>query len=130
VTAPRRAHGGAALRNGRLLVLVDGETSRPTNRAMSDTESVPHPLARELGGFLAAVFVGSLGGLLVGQLVARWTGVTAAGSLAIAAGTTLTAATHARLIHGLALRALVPRMLLAAPLAYLVMRGVHGLLGR
>jgi len=89
-----------------------------------------HPLTRELGGFLAAVFVGSLGGLLAGQLLAGWMGPGGSGSLAIALGTTLTAATHARLIHGLRYRSLLPRVLLAVPLAYVVMRGVHGLLGQ
>jgi hypothetical protein len=130
VTEPRRAHGGAAVRNGRLLVLVNGAGSRLIKRSMSDPDAPPHPLARELGGFLAAVFVGSLGGLLAGQLLAAWMGVSAAGTLAIAAGTTLTAATHARLTHGLGIRALLPRVMMAGPLAYLVMRGVHGLLGR
>jgi hypothetical protein len=86
--------------------------------------------ARELGSFLAAVCVGSVGGLLAARLVQGGAWSVDAGTLGVAAGTTLTAATHARLVHGLALRALAPRVLLAAPVAYLVMRGVHVILGR
>jgi hypothetical protein len=130
MTSARHASGGAALRNGRLLVLVAGRSGRPTHRPMPDSDQPSPRLTRELAGFLAAVFVGSLGGLLTARLLAGPMGTTEAGTLAIAAGTTLTAATHARLIHGLPYRALVPRVLLAAPLAYLVMRGVHVVLGR
>jgi hypothetical protein len=97
---------------------------------MAELDPPRHPLARELGGFLAAVTVGSLAGLLAGQLLGPRLGAEAASNMAIAVGTTLTAATHARVIHGLGLRALVPRVLMAAPLAYLVMRGVHALAGR
>jgi hypothetical protein len=97
---------------------------------MTEPDGTPHPLAREAGGFLTAVFVGSLGGLLAGQLLTRWADPATAGNLALALGTTLTAATHARLVHGLHGRALLPRVLLAAPLAYAVMHVVHGVLGR
>lgn len=87
----------------------------------------PRELGSELLAFVVAVFVGSLGGLATGQLLSGWAGATAAGAAALAAGTTLTGAAHARLVHGQSLRALIPRVVVAAPLAYIVMYGVHRL---
>lgn len=82
---------------------------------------------RELTSFIAAVFIGSLAGLISGHLL-RSVGPAAATNVALAVGTTLTGATHARLIHGQSIPSLVPRVLVAAPLAYGVMLGVHRLL--
>lgn len=132
MTAVRRSHGGAAVRNGRLLVLVRGgpgglEGSRPMIRDHAPAHR-PHPRIRELASFIAAVFIGSVGGLISGRLLLPSVGPAAAGNVALAVGTTLTGATHARLIHGQSLPSLVPRILVAAPLAYGVMLGVHRLL--
>ncbi len=46
--------------------------------------------------------------------------------LAVAA--TLAPATHARFIHGQPLKTLAPRVIVAVPLAYLVMRAVHAVI--
>jgi putative effector of murein hydrolase len=86
------------------------------------------PLARELAVFVVAVFVGSLSGILTGELVARWAAATTATNAALAVATTCTGATHARLAHRQPLRSLLPRIAVAAPLAYGVMRLVHVLL--
>lgn len=97
--------------------------------------SAPQPrtesrsLVRELGAFLTAVLVGSLSGLTVQMLLGGWLGTPTAGSVAIAVGTTFTGATHARLVHGQPVMRLLPRIAVAAPLAYVVMQAIHGLLG-
>ncbi len=79
------------------------------------------PLTAELVAFLVAVLIGSLIGLGGGAVFNR--------DIGLALGTTATAMTHARLVHGQPLRLLLIKALLAAPLAYLVMRGIHLLLG-
>jgi hypothetical protein len=61
-------------------------------------------LKRELVVFLVAVLVGSL-------------------------AATLAAATHHRLVHKQPLRLLAPKVAFAAPLAYVVMRAVHLVIG-
>ncbi|MEO7475256.1 MAG: hypothetical protein ABIY46_07960 [Gemmatimonadales bacterium] len=87
--------------------------------------SVASPLGREAGAFLLAVSAGSLGGLFTGQLLARWLDLRSAGTIALAVGTTLTGAAHARLVHHQSVRSLLPRVLVAVPLAYGVMYSVH-----
>jgi hypothetical protein len=86
------------------------------------------PLARELTVFVVAVFVGSLSGLVTGELLVRWAATTTATNAALAVATTCTGATHARLAHRQPLLSLLPRIAVAAPLAYGVMRLVHVLL--
>lgn len=80
-------------------------------------QSDARPLEHELIAFLLAVVIGSLVGLGSGALLDQ--------SIGLALGTTATAVTHARLVHGQPLRVLLPKTALAAPLTYLVMRGVH-----
>jgi hypothetical protein len=79
------------------------------------------PLTAELVAFLLAVLIGSLVGLASGVVLDR--------SLGLALGTTATAVTHAHLVHGQPFRIVLIKAVLAAPLAYLIMRGVHWLLG-
>ena len=95
------------------------------NAASQVHGGAPVPAGRELATFVAAVFVGSLGGLLADRLVGRWMDAPSSATMALALGTTLTGAAHAVLAHGQPLRALVPRVCVAAPLAYLVMQWVH-----
>ena len=124
-----RVHGGAALRDGRVLVLYRGGYETSGHAAPAGTTRRPdlsRP-GRELGSFVAAVFVGSVGGLLAGRMLEGWLDALSAGAVALAVGTTLTGAAHASLVHGQSVRALLPRVLVAAPLAYLVMQGVHRL---
>lgn len=131
MSSAARVHGGAALRNGRVLVLYRGGHEAP------DASAAPHatpqaevpPPGRELGSFVAAVFTGSLGGLFAGRILGGWLDAGSAGAMALAVGTTLTGAAHAGLVHGQSIRALVPRVVVAAPLAYLVMQFVHRLAG-
>jgi hypothetical protein len=80
-------------------------------------QSDARPLEHELITFLLAVLIGSLVGLGSGALLGQ--------SIGLALGTTATAATHARLVHGQPLRVLLPKIALAAPLTYLAMRGIH-----
>lgn len=79
--------------------------------------------------FVAAVLVGSVTGLVAGRLLVPWVSDATAANIALAVATTATGATHARLAHRRSLRSLVSSVLVGAPLAYLVMRGIHALLG-
>jgi hypothetical protein len=90
--------------------------------------TIARPLIRELGVFLVAVFIGSLSGLVTGELLTRWAAAVTASNAALAVATTCTGATHARLAHQQPVRALLPRIVIAAPLAYGVMRLVHAAL--
>jgi len=85
--------------------------------------------AREEVLFVAAVLVGSVTGLVAGRLLVPWVSDATAGNIALAVATTATGATHARLAHRRSLRSLVPSVVVGGPLAYLVMRGIHTLLG-
>jgi ABC-type uncharacterized transport system permease subunit len=96
-------------------------------RTAAARRSVRATLTRELTVFLAAVCAGSVAGVAAGPLLGRWTDGRSAGLLTLALGTTLTGATHARLAHGQPVRALVPRVVVAVPLAYAVMAAVHAL---
>lgn len=86
------------------------------------------PIARELAVFLVAVFVGSLSGLVTSEFLVRWVAGATATNAALAVATTCTGATHARLAHRQPLLSLLPRIAIAAPLAYGVMRVAHVLL--
>src|SRR5207245_2726118 len=55
--------------------------------------------AREEALFVLAVLVGSVAGLAAGQILVRWMSGATAGNAALAVATTVTAATHARLVH-------------------------------
>jgi hypothetical protein len=92
--------------------------------------AAPHPVGLELGSFLIAVSVGSAAGVIAGSVLTGLVLPATAANIALAVATTVTAACHARLVHRLDYRALLPRLVLAAPLAYGVMRAVHGALGR
>jgi hypothetical protein len=85
--------------------------------------------AREEALFVAAVLVGSVTGLIAEQLLLRWVGQAAAGNVALALATTLTGATHARLVHRHSIGSLLPSVAVGAPLAYVVMRVIHALVG-
>lgn len=95
----------------------------------SDEARVPRPRLGELGIFLAAVIVGSLAGVATAMLLHNWVTASTAGTASVAVATTCTGATHARLAHGQPWRRLLPKIGVAAPLAYGVMRLVHLLLG-
>jgi hypothetical protein len=84
----------------------------------------------ELALFLAAVLTGSLIGLATAAVLARWAAAPTANNVALAVATTCTAATHARVAHTVSLRALLPRILVAAPCAYGAMRLAHVILAR
>jgi hypothetical protein len=123
------AHGGAVVRNGRVLVLYRGGHGAPGEGREPGARPAGFAprFGRELGTFVTAVFIGSLGGLIAGRGLAPWLDAASAGTLALAVGTTLTGAAHAGLVHGQSIRSLLPRVLVAAPLAYLVMQSVHRL---
>lgn len=84
---------------------------------------------RELSVFLLAIIVGSLSGMVTTMLLQHTVSPATAATAAVAVATTCTGATHARLVHGQSWRRLGPRIVVAAPLAYGVMRLVHALLG-
>ncbi len=88
-----------------------------------------HPLFQELGVFVLAVIVGSLGGLATNLLLGRWLAAAAAGNAALAVATTCTGAAHSHFAHKQPWLGLLPKIGLGARLAYGVMRGVHALLG-
>ncbi len=83
---------------------------------------------RNLGFLTAAVVVGGVGSALALPLLLDWFQADTARNLALALATTLTAATHARLVHGQPFRSLLPTLAVSAPLVYLAMRAVHLLL--
>ena len=85
--------------------------------------------AREEALFVLAVLVGSVAGLAAGQILVRWMSGATAGNLALAVATTVTGATHARLVHRRPLGSLLPSVAVGAPLAYVIMRAIHALLG-
>lgn len=85
-------------------------------------------LARDEAIFLASVLIGTIGGIIAGQLTLHWTGTGVARNVALAVATTLTGAAHARLVHHRTVRSLLPSVMVGAPLAYLVMHGIHALL--
>ena len=82
-------------------------------------------LKRELVVFLLAVLIGSIGGVAISIVLHRWFGPAVANNAGLAVAATLAPATHARLVHGQRLVTLAPRVVVAAPLAYLVMRAIH-----
>ncbi len=86
-------------------------------------------LRRELVFFLVAVLVGSLAGVATSEVLKHWTSASAAGNASLAIAATLAAATHHRLVHRQSLRLLAPKVAVAAPLAYIVMRAVHAVIG-
>jgi len=85
--------------------------------------------AREEALFVLAVLGGSVAGLAAGQILVRWMSGATAGNVALAVATTVTGATHARLVHRRTLGSLVPSVAVGAPLAYVIMRAIHALLG-
>jgi hypothetical protein len=85
-------------------------------------------LRRELVVFLVAVLIGSLAGVLLTILLRHWFSAGTAGNAGLAVAATLAPAVHARLVHGQGMAQLAPRVAVAAPLAYLVMRAVHAVI--
>src|SRR5439155_24094096 len=71
----------------------------------------------------------SVAGLAAGQILVRWMSGATAGNAALAVATTVTGATHARLVHRRPLGSLLPSVPVGAPLAYVIMRAIHALLG-
>ncbi len=88
-----------------------------------------HSLWQELGVFVLAVIVGSLGGLATNVLLGRWVAAGVAGNAALAVATTCTGAAHSHFVHKQPWLGLLPKIGLSAPLAYGVMRAVHAVLG-
>jgi len=89
----------------------------------------PKRFAREELLFVTSVLLGSVSGLLTRQLLAHWVSDGVAANAALALATTLTGATHARLAHRRSIGSLLPSVVVGGPLAYVVMRGIHALLG-
>jgi hypothetical protein len=85
--------------------------------------------ARELQVFVRAVLVGTTAGIVCREGALRWVGDATAANIALAVATTVTGATHARLVHRQSVRDLVPQVLCGAPAAYGTMRVIHALLG-
>ncbi len=84
---------------------------------------------KELGVFVLAVILGSVGGLATSVLIGRWVGSAVASNAALAVATTCTGAAHSHFVHKQPWRRLLPKIGLGAPLAYGVMRAVHAVLG-
>src|SRR2546428_13187077 len=84
---------------------------------------------KELGVFVLAVSLGSVGGLATSVLLGRWVGSAVASNAALAVATTCTGAAHSHFVHKQPWRRLLPKIGLGAPLAYGVMRAVHAVLG-
>lgn len=85
-------------------------------------------LARDEACFVASVLIGTIGGIVAARVSAHLISPVVAGNVALAMATTLTGATHARLVHHRSIRSLLPSVAVGAPLAYLVMHGIHALL--
>jgi len=85
-------------------------------------------LRREAFVFLVAVLVGSIAGVAVSVILHHWFSTATANNAGLAVAATLAPATHARFIHRQSLKTLAPRVLVAVPLAYLVMRAVHAVI--
>src|SRR5262245_33539352 len=85
--------------------------------------------AGDLRIFVCAVLVGTTAGIVAREAALHWLAGTTAANIALAVATTLTGATHARLVHRKRLRDLVPQVLCGAPVAYGAMRVIHALLG-
>jgi hypothetical protein len=111
-----------------VLATVPATRVRSAPSASEGRRESARPLVRELAVFLVAVFVGSLSGLFAGEVLARLGAAATISNAALAVATTCTGATHARLAHQQPLRALLPRIVVAAPFAYGVMRLVHAAL--
>jgi hypothetical protein len=86
--------------------------------------SVP-PLARDLVVLVVAVVIGGLAGALANALAYRWTSAETGRNIALAAATTITGATHARLVHRQSLKMVVPGAAVSLPVVYVAMRIVH-----
>jgi len=87
------------------------------------------PLSLELGVFLVAVVLGSLGGVATSMLLGRWLAPATAATAALAVATTCTGAAHSHFVHRQSWAHLIPKVGVGAPLAYGVMRVVHALVG-
>lgn len=88
----------------------------------------PHPLpafAHDIGVLVVAVVTGGIAGALAGIYAAHWTSPDTARNVALAVATTVTGATHARLVHRQPLHMVVPGAAVSVPVVYLVMRVVH-----
>src|SRR5438876_10276891 len=83
----------------------------------------------ELGVFLLAVLVGSLSGMATSMLLQPWVTAATAGTASVAAATTCTGATHARLAHRQPWMRLRPKIGVGAPRASGATRWIQRLLG-
>jgi len=86
------------------------------------------PLFRELGVFVVAVVLGSLGGLATSELLRHWVTTAVAGNAALAVATTATGAAHSHFVHKQSWVHLLPKVSVGAPVAYGAMRLVHAVL--
>jgi hypothetical protein len=86
--------------------------------------SVP-PLARDLVVLVIAVVIGGLAGALAQAVADRWSSAETARNIALATATTLTGASHARLVHRQSLKMVVPGAAVSMPVVYVAMRIVH-----
>ena len=83
------------------------------------------PVARDMAVLIAAVVVGGIAGAVAHRLAGQWTSSETARDIALAVATTVTGATHARLVHRQPLVMVVPTAAASVPVVYLAMRIVH-----
>lgn len=81
--------------------------------------------ARDMIVLMVAVVVGGVAGAIAHRLASQWTSSDTARDIALAVATTLTGATHARLVHRQPLMMVVPTAAASVPVVYLAMRFVH-----
>lgn len=81
--------------------------------------------ARDLSVLVVAVLIGGVAGALTGIYAARWASPDNARNIALAVATTVTGASHARLVHRQPLHMVVPGAAVSVPVVYLAMRLVH-----
>jgi hypothetical protein len=83
------------------------------------------PVARDMAVLIAAVVIGGIAGAIAHRLASHSTSSDTARDIALAVATTVTGATHARLVHRQPLMMVVPTAAVSVPVVYLAMRVVH-----
>ena len=85
-------------------------------------------VVQDLRVFLTAVVVGGLTAVLVQSLLRQWAPAQTATDVAFACATTMTGASHARLVHRQPLRAVGIGVLVGLPIVYAAMMLLHAAL--
>ena len=83
------------------------------------------PVARDLVVLSVAVVIGGLAGALAHAAAFGWTSAETARNIALAAATTITGASHARLVHLQPLKMVLSGAAVSMPAVYVAMRIVH-----